>query len=118
MSGYVYLVSTSPENNIKYFKIGLTKKDSYKPRIQQIQSNNPSKIKTLMVVIHSDPEELEYLVLNKFKQFRIRGEWFMAMKDYDEGEELKPIYVSNTLGREISEFLKRNNDGGVFYEMG
>lgn len=107
MSGYVYLVKTSPERDVTYFKVGITCKEDYKARIHQIQCNNPSKISVVSVVRYENPLSLEAEILERFKQFRIRGEWFMAFRPTEEND--CGLFVTNTLGRDISEFMKRKD---------
>jgi hypothetical protein len=67
------------------------------------------------VVEHSRPEDLEALVLDEFKRFRIRGEWF-AMSDqyihgYDKGED----EASRDFERTVKDFMLLNSDGKVIY---
>jgi len=105
--GYVYLISAYHMNPCGYFKVGVTCCDSYKPRLQQIQSCSPFYIMPISIVTDSEPYELERKILDKFKSGRIRGEWF-SMPECDGFNE-----KCRKFERVVSKFMKRHCDGEV-----
>lgn len=112
-NGFVYFVSAMHMTRCGYFKIGVTGKSSYKPRINQIQCNSPFAIFPVRVVTHSNPEELERMVLEEFKQHRIRGEWFAPSQfSYASIEEPDQERYSR-FEKEVSQFMEDNCDGEV-----
>ena len=111
--GYVYFVSAMHMIACGYFKVGITNNTSYKPRISQIQSNSPFLICIARVVTHSVPENLERMVLEEFKQHRIRGEWFaptmFSCANLDETDNQRYARFES----DVLRFMAENCDGEV-----
>jgi hypothetical protein len=105
--GYVYFISAYHMKACGYFKIGITNCKSYKPRMQQIQSCNPFYIIESCVVTHSKPYELEQAILKKFKEYRVRGEWFIVIPDRDDS-----LTISEFEER-VVKYMKKHSDGEV-----
>ncbi len=114
MTGYVYFLSANHYSYCGYFKVGITRLDKYKKRIQQIQSCSPFDINVECVYSHSDPECLEAMVLDKFKEYRIRGEWFCIHRintpelEPDEGNINS---LSIEFCKRVKMFIKSTSDG-------
>ena len=112
-NGFVYFISAYHMVPCGYFKVGITNTKSYKPRLNQIQSNSPFAITAITVVKHSSPIELEQLVLDRFKRYRIRGEWFCITPMHIHGYDKKIVKASRIFERKVASFIKRHCDGEV-----
>lgn len=112
-SGFVYFVSAYHMVPCGYFKVGITRKTSFKPRIHQIQCNSPFCVVTCCVVRHSDPEGLESLILDRFKRYRIRGEWFALTPMHIHGFDENVVRASRIFEKKVSRVMKRCCDMGV-----
>ena len=71
---YVYLLSTESYGHSGFIKVGIT--CDYVGRIRQVSNTTPFYISPLIVVEVDNPSDVEASVLEKFKQYRIKGEWF------------------------------------------
>lgn len=87
-NNYVYIMFDS---NTGYFKLGRSKNPAYRERT--LQSEKP----TISIVYFSKAEiDIEKQLHEKYKQKRIRGEWFsLTVKDV---EEIKSIIKINSYG--------------------
>jgi len=76
----VYVLATY---DFKYIKIGMSK--SPKQRFENIQSGCPFNLFLWISVFTTKPKEVESFLLNKYKNFKLRGEWFsLDSKSLDE----------------------------------
>ena len=76
VNGYVYLVHCK---GTTYYKIGISKLN-YHLRLSGIQSGCPFELEMIYVIHSNDHRNLEKELHDKFKDKRVRGEWF----DLDE----------------------------------
>jgi len=67
---YIYFIRESDRERVK---IGLS--ENPKKRIKALQTSSPTKL-DLLKVIEGD-ETKEYYLHNKFKDYHIKGEWFL-----------------------------------------
>jgi len=75
-NGYVYLIHCKETT---FYKIGISKKDYYL-RLSGIQTGCPFELEMIYVIHSNDYRNLETEVHDKFRDKRVRGEWF----DLDE----------------------------------
>lgn len=75
----------------RYYKIGLSM--NVVKRKTTLQTGNPNELKTVLKVIVVDPAKVETILLERFSEKIIRGEWF----DLDEEDlcELEEILEEN-----------------------
>ena len=73
----VYVVCT---NDFQYIKIGHTK--NLKQRLTNLQSGCPFFIYVWLSIRTPIPINIEYFLLDKFKNKKLRGEWF-SLNDID-----------------------------------
>jgi len=113
MSNYVYLATTDHYSFAGYFKVGIT--SDYQSRRSQIQSNSPFHIMMYCVVTHSNPYELEQLILEKYKRYRIRGEWLTVQPKYcaDKPNGFRVHKLSERFADAVSKFMMTHCDGDV-----
>lgn len=68
-------------------KFGMTTDRNVQKRVQSLQTGNPNKI-TVFSVVELDTPELassyERLIHSKFKEFRLKGEWFACSSEIEE----------------------------------
>ena len=76
--GYVYLISNTEE---PVYKIGVTRCYEENRRLKSIQTGNSQKLKMLMTFGTSWPFRLESMLHNRFKEYRLLGEWFELPKE-------------------------------------
>lgn len=76
--GYVYLITNS-ENSV--YKIGVTRCYEENKRLKSIQTGNSQKLKMVMTFCTSWPFRLETMLHNRFKEYRVLGEWFELPQD-------------------------------------
>lgn len=81
---FVYFVQ---EEQTRNFKIG--KADNVYKRLAQLQTGNSSSL-ILRLMIRGD-EPLEKSLHRRFKEFRIRGEWFKPCQEIESYIKLKQI---------------------------
>lgn len=101
---YVYLISTYHMNPCGYLKIGITQ--DFNSRRSQLQSGSPFLIINECLVETDNPFQLEQNILFKFKQYRIRGEWFSIYSHCDSDDVVKKTYL---LIKKIKKFMVRNS---------
>ena len=101
---YVYFVSAFHMVQCGYFKVGIT--SNYKTRLQQIQSGSPFKIIAISIVTHSNPIYLEQAVLEEFKTYRIRGEWFCVYGDNIKDQSIE-------FEKQVKAYMEENADGNI-----
>jgi len=105
---YVYLLSAYHMKPCGYLKIGITQ--DFKARKAQIQSSSPFYIITECVVESDDPYLLEQNILSKFKQHRIRGEWFSVYSHIGDDDVVKKTYL---LIKKIKKYMIKNSVGRI-----
>lgn len=74
-----------------YYKIGFST-DVVK-RKSTLQTGNPNELKTVLKVIVVDPAKVETILLERFSENMIRGEWFVL--DEEDLRELEEILEEN-----------------------
>ncbi len=77
---YIYLLSSSSYGENGFFKVGVT--CNYKNRLSQINNNTPFPISLVLVTEHKTPLLIEHMVLEKFKSYRLKGEWFYVKSSH------------------------------------
>jgi hypothetical protein len=112
-SGLVYFISAYHMLPCGYFKVGITRCESHKTRIRQIQSNSPFYIVTSCVVEDDNPEELEQAILHEFRRYRIRGEWFAVIPHYHHEYDKDTVIASRKFELDVIGYMKKNCSGDV-----
>jgi len=86
--GYVYIISNKYfKDNV--FKIGMTSKDEFKPRIKKLFNTSvPVPFTVEYLIPHEYPREYETYLHKVFKKYRINGsrEFFELSKEIIEKE--------------------------------
>lgn len=113
--GFVYLVGAYHMSPCGFFKIGVTQQESFRGRIKQIQSSSPFNILPIKVVKHTDCYWLESEILERFKEYRIRGEWFSVASHYCFGSRYNSniVSASTDFQKNVSDFMVNQCDLGV-----
>ena len=97
-NGYAYLVHCIGTN---FYKIGISK-ISYEARLSTMQSGCPYELRLLTTAHSTHYKEVEKILHRKFKQFRIRGEWFELSQE--QMEEVREYFESNAQQQTQFEF--------------
>lgn len=93
--GYVYFIKVSGKN---IFKIGMTEGSPYE-RLEQIQTYHYEELKVYDFMETLTPKILEKQVHRKFKEYRIKREWFNI------SEEVVRKFLDNPEGLPIDKYL-------------
>ena len=89
LSGFIYIVECG-----KYYKIGITL--DIKNRMGSIQTDNPHKLRLIFCQKTIEYQNLEAYCHNRFKDKRIRGEWFeLTIEDVKEITAYLVAYLIN-----------------------
>jgi hypothetical protein len=79
-TGFLYVVK--PKFKDGPFKIGIA--SDLKKRLEALQTSHYEDLEVLMVIEMSNPRELEKALHKRFREYRIRGEWFAANRELYE----------------------------------
>lgn len=79
-SGYLYVVK--PKYRDGPFKIGIS--NSLEKRLEALQTAHYEELEVLIVLETENPRELEKSLHKRFRNYRIRGEWFAANRELYE----------------------------------
>jgi len=73
-SGFIYVIA-----NGKKYKIGKTK--NFHNRYQQLCTSNPNELEVIVLKKITNYHEIEELLLHKYSDKRISGEWFLLKEE-------------------------------------
>ena len=101
----VYLISFSEGCNHTHFvKVGISSK--FNARFGQLQSSSPYCLKKLFHEDFNNAEIVESMVLNEFKSYRVRGEWFMVFKPKDHDVDCSQTMDKDQFDAILIDYLK------------
>lgn len=96
----VYILAT---HNFKYLKIGMSK--SPKQRFENIQSGCPFDLYLWMSIRTPIPKQVESFLLEKYKEFKLRGEWF-SLEEKQLNDLLRFVLLTNDSVRKCHALLQ------------
>lgn len=105
----VYFISGDRFEPTGFYKVGIS--GGYKSRISAIRHNSPFNIITVLMVLHSDPRELEKLVMHEFAEHSFKGEWFKVGDGSRNLQRECKIFEAT-----VKKFIIDNCDGEIIYE--